>query len=64
MRLDLSKEQINSVIDCLNSSVGGLEMEIENSEIKGSMKDVIEETIAVRKATMLYLKDYMSDKIT
>ena len=62
MRLDLSKEQINAIIDCLNSSVVGLALQTQNEDLKGDIKDIIEEALSVRTATVLYLKDYMLDK--
>lgn len=62
MRLDLSKEQISYIIDSLTWNIEALKKEGEKQKIKGSVKDIVNESITVQKSTLLYLKDVMKDK--
>lgn len=60
MRLDLSKEQLETIISSLDSTINNLTS--EKDELEGSVRDIIEEAIAVKTATVLYLKEYISRK--
>lgn len=62
MRLDLSKEQINYIMDGLQCHINTLVKEGEEKQIKGSVEDIVNETIAVEKSTLLYLQNIMKNK--
>jgi hypothetical protein len=62
MRLDLSKEQINYIVDSLYCDIKTLIKEGQELNIKGSVEDKIKEAITVEKSTLLYLQDVMKKK--
>jgi hypothetical protein len=61
MRIDLSVEQINGIILSLGFTVNDLRKELKDSGYEGTVKDVVEESLSVKTATMLYLKQVIDN---
>ena len=62
MRIDLSKEQINSIVFALEQTNTNLEEQMSGTKYGESATNILMESLAVSKATRLYLEEILKTK--